>query len=265
MKKVFLFIIFLSLVLLYLLSQSSIESSLDINDVATSYPIESNDINREFINDLELIHSEDHEIYIVKVPNNKKFKFIYDPENNLSLKDLGINNNLDFLINAGYFTEQKTHAGGLILNNKKYFNFVNDFQLTHVLAYNEEDDLIKIYKLDEFLNLNQNNFNFAFQTGPIVIKNTEIQYKFINNSLNGKELARRSLVGYDIHKNIYFVITRKVYTLEYLASILLNILPAENSITLVNLDGGSSTAMFYQGSELFQINEDKILPILFGF
>ncbi|BCX14050.1 MAG: hypothetical protein KatS3mg085_582 [Candidatus Dojkabacteria bacterium] len=220
----------------------------------------------EFIfDDFVAYYLKDQEIYIVKLSNFQNLNLLYDPTNTKSLKEIIESNNLNFAINGGYFTDEKKHVGGLIINSDIINNFANNDQLTHVVALDEQHLELSFYSYEDFINLDKKNFKFAFQTGPIVINKGIIEYDFINNSLNGNEKALRSLIGKNNSNELIFIVTRKVYDLQTLAEILFEEEILGNEVTLINLDGGSSVAMYLKNLEKFQINENKILPNLITF
>ena len=121
-----------------------------------------------------------------------------------------------------------------------------------------------IYPVDS-LNTSKISDCIAFQSGPAIIINNKIQKDFINNSLNGKSKELRTLIAYNSENEIYLIITREHVKLEELAEFLLITQPFTNrNISIMNLDGGSSTALFTKNNPEFNFRENKRLPLLLG-
>lgn len=170
-------------------------------------------------------------------------------------------NNYVIAINAGYFTSEFTHAGLLIVNGETISDIaLSDTQVTHIF---DLDNFI-VYSVDEYLKPENQPLN-AFQSGPLVLKNNVIQEDLINNSMNGRDKYLRSFIGYDDKGNKFVGVSilkislkdlgNKIKTLEYFT---------DANVTLLNLDGGSSVALYSKENEEFRIGESKILPFILG-
>jgi uncharacterized protein YigE (DUF2233 family) len=241
-------------------------NSSNIHNSTQEYDVHSdeNDVETFFIEDLQLFHLKNDEIYIVLTSATKNLRLLYNPFNNLSLKKLAQQEDLIFMINAGYFTKEKQHAGGLIIEAELLFPFFQNNQLTHVVTFDSVLNNVGVVNVEDFINNNTFAYDFAFQTGPLIISNNVIQDDYINNSINGNELAKRSLMGINERGEVFFIVTRKVFSLATLAEKLLEVEGLGSKISIVNLDGGSSVAMYLSHKEEFQIGENKILPALIG-
>lgn len=229
-----------------------------------SIPVETNDLEQTSHNTFTTYFSDDDEIYIISAPKTQAVSVIQLEEEPTNIEDFIQDTSFEVAINAGFFLEDYSHAGLLILEgDQKSLFSPNEPQLTHTIVF--EQDTIEILPnssidLDELIA----NQKTAFQTGPLVVKDNKIQQALINQSYNGNEDTKRTLIGYD-DERVYFVVTRKVYTLVELAEILISYEIFSENHKILNLDGGSSSSMYIKNNEQFQINEKRVLPNFIAF
>lgn len=230
------------------------------NDNPVSTPTKSEDtLEVKQYQNFTTYFSDASEIYIVQIPLESKINLAVDATNPLNIQELFSNTSFYAAINAGFFLEDNSHAGMLIVDGKQITAFSPlDTQLTHVLAlFNGEVKIIDNNEVNVG-NLSSQSID-AFQTGPVFIQNSEIASELIESSLNGNGKYKRTVFAQDLSHN-YFIVTRKVYTLNELATQLLKFNIWSADLTALNLDGGSSTSMYVDSDEKFQINEARSLP-----
>lgn len=196
-------------------------------------------------------------VYIVKIPSVNSIEYFDTSENPSSLEEISKSNNFRIGINAGFFTEERTHAGLLFLDGKQVNGYTPNNQLTEVLGIS--DSKISIVDI-ESLDLDEDNSTIYFQTGPSVLENSQLQTTKIQNSINGNSNSRRSFIGYDTEGSIYVGFTTKGMSLVSLGNYLLNNNFYEGELTIVNLDGGSSVSGFSSEEASFNFGVSKNLP-----
>ncbi len=178
------------------------------------------------------------------------------------------NNEYKFAINAGYFTEEFDHAGLLMINgNLEYALAAGDKQLTKLVVIQHDSKIIDFIDASEesYNELEKSNNISAFQTGPAIIENSSINQQEINNSLNGDIKALRSFIGYTQSGKQFIGVTVNRVTLNEVANIILNVPSLKNELIFaVNLDGGSSVALYSEENDQFKIGTYKILPYIIG-
>lgn len=167
-------------------------------------------------------------------------------------------------INGSYFTPTYEHAGLLYQNNTTTVPLARlDTQLSAVVLL--ADTSVQIIPMDEFTSEMLASTTVAFQTGPLVIFKNTIATSSINNSLNGNGEYTRTLLGRTESNQAFFVIVSTRKTLTEIAEKLLTLkLFANNAISVVNLDGGPSTALFVRERPELNFRETKYLPIILG-
>lgn len=180
----------------------------------------------------------------------------------LSVQDFATNNRLDYLINAGFFLEDKSHAGLLIQNGEKKVSLATlDKQLSHVVVLN--DNAIKFAPKEDFIYEGIQN---AFQVGPLFIDRNNIREDLINNSVNGRGRYLRSILGITESGKSFFMAFTRPRSLNEVYEYILELKDLKNEIvSAVNLDGGSSVAIFSLTDETFTFGSQKRLPFFLGW
>jgi len=193
-------------------------------------------------------------IKIIKIPKSSAIRYFSQAnvENKQTTREVGFDSNI--VINAGYFREDLSHAGLLKANGRLIQELSSgDSQLNSIVNFDSQDFTINDLNFD--LSQSQN----AFQTGPLMIFNNEIQKSSIDNSINGTIRAFRSVIATD-NSSIYFISTSRSFTLELLSEELLNLNIFDGDLTATNLDGGSSVSLYsFENSEI-NIGVSKKLP-----
>lgn len=263
MKKL-IFLIFVTAIIVAVLELSGTVNIVVDKQQSTSTPVSNpTDITNNLFkidnSGYSLYYSDEDEIYIVQIPKSQKIMLEVDEDNPKSLKEFASQEEFSAAINAGFFLEDNSHAGLLIVDGMQNTAFSpNDLQLTHVLTIStSEISVISNQDIDiQALIMQQIT---AFQAGPLFIDSSATRLDLVDNSFNGRGKYKRTVFAYDNAFN-YFIITRKAYTLLELSTNLLSYNIYDGKFTALNLDGGSSTSMYVKGEEKFQINESKVLP-----
>ena len=104
-----------------------------------------------------------------------------------------------------------------------------------------------------------------FQTGPLVIENGKPSMAFIEGSINGLAKQRRTLLATLDTTQLFLVIVREMISLDELARMLptLSVFKGKR-LDVVNLDGGSSTALYSRNFPRLNFNVNDRLPLLIG-
>ncbi len=197
--------------------------------------------------------------YVIKVMDSfGELSYFHDSNNSKSVSEICAT--ALACINSGYFLEDQTHAGLLTIDGFKYVAIApNDKQLSHVVRY-------KNSRL-EFLENAQYSFDaesdFEFQAGPLLLDNGLVRTDLISSAPNGNQASFRSYIGITGEGKIFIGITTKQVDLKTLAESLKAILG--EGLYVMNLDGGSSFSIFFQGSSLNSFGTSKILPNLLIF
>jgi exopolysaccharide biosynthesis protein len=105
-----------------------------------------------------------------------------------------------------------------------------------------------------------------FQTGPLIIEDGRIRSDLITASINGSSRHTRSLLATMDHRRCYLIAATERMTLVEVAAALLRVPDFRHGrLDVINLDGGSSVALYVQGTRGLWYNEADHLPILIGF
>jgi Phosphodiester glycosidase len=173
------------------------------------------------------------------------------------------------MFNAGYHDGNYANAkleglhrfNGIVANAIKR----DDPQLTHVLTINRAGRIASIRAakaeraLDDSLNAT------AIQSGPLILDQGRIARNFIRKSLNGSDAYKRTALGVTRRGETVIVIATAPYTLFELANIVLRINGyARRGLTLLNFDGGPSTAIHSVEIHELTYGADKVTPVAFG-
>jgi uncharacterized protein YigE (DUF2233 family) len=222
----------------------------DFNRLPESFSL--GDIFEGFENtDTSIINSDG---FIVKVMEGYSAVSYYHAKDNASNLTEVCSETIS-CINSGFFLEDGSHAGLLTVKGFKYVALApNDKQLTHVVKY--KDNTISFVPNSQYTF--DSTTDFEFQAGPLFVDNGSIRDELINASPNGNLLTFRSFIGLKTDNKIFIGVTTKQVELKTLGNELKKLL-GEN-ITVMNLDGGSSVAVYFRDSSLNSFGTSKILP-----
>lgn len=194
----------------------------------------------------------------------------YSAENAQSLQEQAALNKLILAVNGGFYRGsyvESEYAGLLQLDGESMSPLVEfEKQLTHVMVYDIVDDILKFEPAEGFEIKNYDSQEYTLmQTGPLVIKDNQVQDQLISESLNGTGRYLRTLIGYTNDGIKFLVITRVNFDLQKLAVALLEFEPFQGKqINVLNLDGGTSTAMYSRDFEQYNFGVSKRLPSIIG-
>ncbi|NEO53195.1 MAG: phosphodiester glycosidase family protein [Okeania sp. SIO3B5] len=193
------------------------------------------------------------------------FDLIYKPSQAESVKTVATKSNYKYIVNGSFFEESKEHAGWLSVLGKVKTPVKEDKQLSHIISFNPNTEELNFIETKLFEASTEKN-NIEFQSGPLIIDSNQVTTKYINQSLNGLLLFERTLLAYtEEDRRKYFIITKENVKLDELADYLLKVsVFSGKTLHIVNLDGGSSVALYSQTHPELNFNETAILPILLG-
>ncbi len=207
------------------------------------------------------------EFGLVVIPFTKPFEYLYLPTEAPTVRQVGELYNYRFMINGSYFDGQRTnaiHAGLLNIFGNLHTPLKEDHQLTHVAVLDTTEHTLSCYKY-EYYTSGTSDEVIEFQTGPLVIERSRLARKFINASINGESNHTRTLLGYTDDHTFYLIIVTKPVMLEPLGKYLLRMPVFQyKNLTVVNLDGGSSVALYSRDYPDLNFNTDDHLPLLLG-
>ncbi len=193
------------------------------------------------------------------------FEFIFQPQNPRSVRRIAQTGDYDICINASYFDgsrQQATHVGWLWNNGRALAPLSDDRQLSHVVSYNTVTGHLSMTPW-VFFSPSRSDSMIEFQTGPAVVDSNQIAYESIRKSINGLSYHKRTLLAAVDQTRVYFITVRNPVQLDDLARILLNLsLFKDRRLDVVNLDGGSSVALYVKTLATLNTNIDDQLPFL---
>ena len=221
--------------------------------------------NSQFLDD-DILVQTDATFGVTIVGFTDNFEFLYEPSNPLSLKQAAQKQAYRYIINGSYFEGSRVHAGWLSIFGVQEAPIKVDRQLTHMAILDTSMGYLAFPELTLWDSSMTSPKNLEFQTGPLVIYASQIDTLSIQASINGTGAHLRTLLAMTEEDGMfYFIITRKPCGLEELGDHLLSYeIFAGKTLHVMNLDGGSSTALFSQDHPELNFNTERPLPILLG-
>jgi exopolysaccharide biosynthesis protein len=203
---------------------------------------------------------------IVGVPDT--VVFCYHPRNDAPLDSIARRERLRCVINGSFFNGVRGnagHAGWLSLYGKQVTPLMDDRQLTHVVRINGAKHATTCLPARSF-SPSTDPGDVEFQTGPLVVDNGRIREDLIRSSINGSSAHTRTLLATLDHRRCFFITVSERVTLSDLAATLVRLgIFKKGRLDVVNLDGGSSVALYVRDVPYANVNVDDRLPILIGF
>ncbi len=203
---------------------------------------------------------------IVGVPDT--VVFCYLPRNDAPLDSIARRERLRCVINGSFFNGVRGnagHAGWLSLYGRGITPLMDDRQLTHVIRINGVRHTTTCLPVKLF-SPSTDPGEVEFQTGPLVIDNGKIREDLIRSSINGSSAHTRTLLATLDHRRCFFITVSERVRLSDLAATLMRLsIFKEGRLDVVNLDGGSSVALYVRDVPYANVNIDDRLPILIGF
>jgi hypothetical protein len=214
-------------------------------------------------NNITVYNFSDYDLIIVSFEDN--FDFIYDSSPYLSVNNFAKKYNYRYLINGSFFEPSKAHAGWLYVLGQTKTQLKKDPQLSHVVRLNYKTGQIDFIQFQQFQPSESKN-DLEFQTGPLIIERNQIKTNYIQQSFNGLSPYKRTLLAYtEEDRRKYFIIVKRNTKLDQLSKYLLTLsVFSGKTLSVINLDGGPSVAMFSKTYPELNFNETAILPILLG-
>jgi hypothetical protein len=205
-------------------------------------------------------------VTVVEVPDT--LVFCYLPRNEAPLDSIARREKLRCVINGSFFEGARgnaSHAGWLWLYGLEITPVMDDRQLTHVVRNNSTHRTIEFLPARSFEASNDPRV-IEFQTGPLIIENGRIREDLIRASINGSSKHTRTLLATLDHRRCFFITVTDRVTLAELADTLLRLTVLRGGrLDVVNLDGGSSVALYLRDIPGLNSNADDRLPIVIGF
>ena len=244
-KLIIIFFLFLILVLLILKNINS-SSPLDFSSSISPVPTIVDTSHQLSLN------NQNYRYYYYLIPKNSQLKLISNFSSSLPASEI-IQNNCDFAINGGLYTQESKPVGLFYLNNQSLGQQITHQTFNGFLTQDKNNNL-NIFSQNNFNN-DLSQYNFALQSGPFY--DFSIFYSsvdFVNH-----EYSRRHLIVKDNQNNFYF------FSISFVDQAFdgprLEDIPAFFSqseiqkiakfTSALNLDGGSASA-FYDGSYLVE-------------
>jgi uncharacterized protein YigE (DUF2233 family) len=216
-----------------------------------------------------LFRCEENSVWIVET--RRAIVPFYYAVNPMTLRQLGIaRTDMAMLMNGSYHDGDYANARleGLFAANGKQYAALKplDNQLSHVISITESGAVSAIQRADEAFATNARiDTGTHIQTGPLLTQNGLLTKEFIDAAINGKDRYKRTAVGVTADGTIVFVIAKTPRSLLDLANVVLDKNDYRvRKLTLVNLDGGPSTAIYSTEQPSLSYQPDKVTPIVLG-
>jgi uncharacterized protein YigE (DUF2233 family) len=149
----------------------------------------------------------------------------------------------EMLINGGYFNEDYTPSGYLIVNSQRIGKRIFDQDKSGIFGFQNEQVVVRDLKTDPLKT--GEKFDFAVQSYPFLIEDGKPAIKTISD-----KRARRTAVGIDKEKNLYIIIVdqKELSLYEFMQELINTKIPF---VQVLNLDGGPSTGLYstWKGEE----------------
>ncbi len=215
--------------------------------------------------DVKVVTYDSLGITIVSVP--RTFEYRYFPENPDPLRIVGEKGGYRYLFNASYFDGDRlhaTHAGWLRIGGRVLAPLKKDKQLSHVVQYDSRKKRVQYIPYGKFVP-SLDTSALEFQTGPMIVEQGRVAEKYIRESINGLGAYPRTLLATLDRRSVFFIVVRRPVALDALARFLLRVKPfARGRLDVVNLDGGSSVALYSSARPGLCYNDAARLPLLIG-
>ena len=203
---------------------------------------------------------------VVSLPDT--LVFLYRPHNALPLDSLADAENLRGAVNGSFFDGVRgnaSHAGWLSLYGKRVTPLMDDRQLTHIVRVSDSGRKIDCIPVHGFAPSADAGV-LEFQTGPLVLDSGVVREDLIRASINGPSRHTRTLLATIDRTRLFFITVTDYVTLSELGAILKRLSVFQTGrLDVVNLDGGSSVALYLRNAAGFNFNAEDRLPIVVGF
>lgn len=226
--------------------------------------------NKVYDSQFKLYYYEPFELSIVTSKRIFQFDLIRDNEENV--EDIANKFGYKYLVNSSFFGKNAEglyeHAGFLNFYGDVWYPLRTDEdtrQLTHIVRYDKVRKSLEFVPWQDFETKEGNKYVVEFQTGPLVLKDNEVQKDLIYNSKNGRSTHTRTMIGYNDDGEYFLITFRTFVSLNEAADILTNLKLFKNqNINIINLDGGSSVTFYSKDYPEYNFNTDAVLPLFIG-
>lgn len=206
------------------------------------------------------------DVTIVTVPDT--LDFIFEPKDVKPFEETAKENNFRYMINSTYFAGSNinaTHCGRLKIYEKVIApDIMYDKQLKYIATFNRKEHKIE-YAYFEKHKMSDDPNTLEFQTGPLVIENNTLADTAIKSSINWARKTKRTLIASLDNKEIFLVIVRDNVDMIELGRFLLKLSVFKNGkLDVMNLDGGSSTALYSKNNPKLGYRLSSRLPFSIG-
>ena len=206
-----------------------------------------------------------HRMTVVSVGRSLEFMFV--ARNAAPVDSIALRSQFRFAINGSFFDGNNLdagHAGWLRTFGVTSASIRNEAQLSHVVRIDTSSGTTTFIDYTRF-DSSASKSTIEFQTGPLVVDNNRVAEKYINASINGLGKYRRSLLATVNGTDLYFISVQEYVSLDDLGECLLSLsIFSGRRLSVVNLDGGSSVALYVKNFPSLSYNEHARLPILLG-
>ncbi|HEX7573379.1 MAG TPA: phosphodiester glycosidase family protein [Bacteroidota bacterium] len=205
---------------------------------------------------------------MIIIPVADTLVFLYNSHNGATVDSVARKNDLRCLVNGSFFSGVRGdayHAGLLARYGRLVSPALADRQLTHVVRINSTAHTVTFLPAQSIVPSSDPHV-VEFQTGPLVIEGGEVRKDLIRSSINGLTAHTRTLLATLDGRHCFFVtVTEKVALID-LAVLLARLDVFQGGrLDVINLDGGSSVALYLRDAPGWSYNAGDRLPILIGF
>lgn len=214
-----------------------------------------------------------NDVYCIKkyrmtiVSVGRSLEFVFVPKNAPPIDSIALRSRFRFVINGSYFDGNNLeagHAGWLKLFGVTIASIRDEAQLSHIVRIDTSSHSTTFIDYTRF-DSTASRSTIEFQTGPLVVDNNRVAEKYINASINGLGKYRRSLLATLNGFDLYFISVQEYVSLDDLGAYLLSLsIFSGKRLSVINLDGGSSVALYAKNFPSLSYNGHARLPILLG-
>lgn len=198
--------------------------------------------------------------------NNVTTFDLLNENNTMTLNDYLKTEDLSVVVNGGYFTPDQKFVGYLYDGSELAKLSRGNVQATHIAVFDNESKRIffvdsNLFESAEYITTG----DLAFQSGPIILDKNILQTTFIDKSLNGNGSYYRTFLGKTESGKVFVGVTTDIYDLRKLGEAMLQLNEFKGEVvSVLNLDGGTSTAMSVKNNEPFSFRGFRLLPFYLG-
>lgn len=245
-------------------------SDFDENSPASEYRLEitpptiqSKKYVRSSSNAGSVYNFDKYQMTIIDI-TGQDMDYFYFKRNPPRISSVAQNNSCEIAINASYFAgkrEKANHVGLLSIWGKQHVPLGVSSQLTHVAVFDKNTKTMGYFNARKYTPEPTKN-TLEFQTGPLVLNDGEIQNHYINNSKHGNYKHKRLLLATNEKNQTFIIVVREKVALGKLAGRLKEIKLLGDTPDVINLDGGSSVALWSRSNPKVNYNAGDTLPLV---